>query len=166
MINLVPIGGAGTPTRWLLAFSHRSTSRFINAIPGRYKHVMAMGYVEELNTWLFFDVRLGHTNLYAARGDHALRLMAHYSQDADLLGIPARHRATPALRCGFWCVPSVKHLVGIRGGALRPDALWRDCVAQGATIIGYENVDTSSAGRARVSAARSRPNAGAATAAG
>lgn len=139
MIKLVPLHAAGTPSRWILAFARRSTSRWVNRVPGKYKHVMAMGYVAEMDSWVFFDWRLGHADIYAARGDGAKQLMAHYADGADLLGMPARRDRSAAIRCGLWCVPSVKHLVGIRGGALRADALWRDCLRQGAEILSDEN---------------------------
>lgn len=146
MIRLIPQHAAGTPSRWILAFARRSSSRWVNLVPGRYKHVMAMGYVAEMDSWIFFDVRLGHTDLYTARGDGARQLMAHYAEGADLLGMPARRGRSAALRCGFWCVPSIKHLVGVRGGALRPDALWRDCLRQGAEILSDENQRAATTG--------------------
>src|SRR5262245_50481056 len=43
------------------------------------------------------------------------------------LPIPKRIGPQP----GFWCTLAMKHLVGIRAAALRPDQLWRDSIAAG-----------------------------------
>lgn len=147
MIRLIPQHAAGTPSRWIVAFARRSASPWVNRlVPGRYKHVMAMGYVAEMDAWLFFDWRLGHADIYTARGDGARQLMAHFSEGADLLGMPARRGRAVAFHTGLWCVPAVKHLVGIRGGALRPTTLFRDCLRQGAEIISDEVQRAATAG--------------------
>jgi hypothetical protein len=159
MIRLVSTAASGQPARWVLVFQRSTESRLVNLLAfGRYKHVTAFGYVEAVDHWLFFDWRARALDLIVARGDHATQLMAHYTRDADLLGIDARPGIGTGFQAGLWCVPAIRHLVGIRGSALRPDALWRDCIAQGA-----ENLNEP---RAEPAADHGRSDAAAAGAAG
>lgn len=139
MIRLVSAGASGQPARWVLAFQRSTESPWVRLFAcGRYKHVSAFGYIAEVDHWVFFDWRFPGIDVIVARGDGATQLMHHYTRDADLLGMVPLKRSTGA-RFGFWCVPAIKHLLGISGGALRPDALFRDCVRQGAEILSYEN---------------------------
>jgi hypothetical protein len=40
-------------------------------------------------------------------------------------------------RLGFWCVPAMAHLLGLKGTLFRPDALYRACLAQGGSIVDW-----------------------------
>lgn len=138
MIRLVASGAAGQPSRWILAFHRTTDSRLVRLLAcGVYKHVTAIAYIREVDHWVFLDWRFATIDVIVARGSEADRLMAYYTANSDVLGIEPRE-----VRCGFrvgwWCVPVIKHLIGIRGGALRPDSLWRDCIRQGAEIISHE----------------------------
>jgi hypothetical protein len=56
----------------------------------------------------------------------------HYLDDCDMIAmphLPVPRRSAPQL--GFWCTIAMKHLIGIRSRAFRPDRLWRDCIAVG-----------------------------------
>jgi hypothetical protein len=135
MINLVRNAAAGKPARWVLAFQRTTESRIIDWLAcGTYKHVSAFGYVAEVDHWLFLDWRLATIDVIVARGTEATRLIDYYTRSADLLGMAPKKRGR-GIRLGLWCVPAIKHLVGIEGSALRPDALWRDCIRQGAEIL-------------------------------
>lgn len=135
MIRLVAAGAAGQVAQWIIAFHKTTESRWVNLLSaGRYKHVSACGYVRELDQWVFFDWRYSTVDIIVARGTDANRLLNFYTADADLLGMAPR-KVGHGLRLGFWCVPAIKQLVGVTGRALRPDALWRDCVLQGAEIL-------------------------------
>lgn len=154
MIRLVSAGAAGQPERWILAFRRTTDSRLINWLAcGRYKHVSAFGYIREVDHWVFMDWRTVALDIIVARGTGATRLMNYYTRDADMLGMPARSREIGGPQFGLWCVPAVKQLVGIRGSALRPDALFRDCIRQGAEILSHESSEPA-AGAARSDAAR------------
>jgi hypothetical protein len=158
MIRVISTDGIGKPRRWLLCFKRRSDSRIVSLLAaGRYKHVLAFGYVEEFDAWLFFDLRFRHLDIQIARGAAARRLMAGYIDGATLLGIPARD--TGSLALGFWCVPAIAKLIGLNSGALRPDALFRDCLAQGGEIVADEH-------QPAIPAARSHAESAAATGAG
>jgi hypothetical protein len=135
MIRLVSAGAGGQPSRWVICFRKTTDSRWISWLAcGRYKHVSAFGYIAEVDHWVFLDWRITTLDVIVARGTGADQLMAYYTRDADLLGMAPRKRGR-GLRLGLWCVPAVKHLVGIRGSALRPTALWKDCIRQGAEIL-------------------------------
>jgi hypothetical protein len=55
-----------------------------------------------------------------------------YLDSCDLVAmppLPIPKRVAP--HAGFWCTLAMKHLVGIRAAALRPDRLWRVSLAAG-----------------------------------
>src|SRR5262245_10784675 len=87
-----------------------------------------------MRAWLFYDVKFNGTRLMLAREDNpGTRAFLHdYLDGCDLVAmprLPIPRRVAP--HAGFWCTLAMKHLVGIRTGALRPDRLWRDSVAAG-----------------------------------
>jgi hypothetical protein len=145
MISLVRESAAGQPARWVLAFQRRTESRIVDWLAwGTYKHVSAFGHIAEVDHWLFLDWRFSTVDVIVARGQAATQLLDYYTRDADLLGMAPR-KVNRGVRLGLWCVPAIKHLVGIEGGALRPDALWRDCIRQGAEILSHEDTRTDDA---------------------
>lgn len=138
MGRLLPIDSIGTPTRWLLVFNRKAETWWGHiAACGTYKHVRAFGYVAASDAYIFYDVQFDGTRLCIARGDHARRLMADWTQDADVLSVEAR----PGLNCQRWwqpllCTTATAHLVGLPSGALRPDRLYAHCLRNGAISIG------------------------------
>lgn len=140
--------GAGEPTHWYVCFCHRAATAWMERLPiGRYKHVRAFGCVAAVNTWVFFDSAFDRTTVKIARGEAARQLMAEWLTDSDIVRMAMVRRKTMRPRLGGWCVPAVKHLLGISSGALRPDALWRDCLRLGGEVIhaNASAVDTSAA---------------------
>lgn len=129
--------GAGEPARWILCFSRQAQRRWMNWFPfiGPYKHVRAFGCVPGINTWIFYDAALDRTSVLVARGETARALMAEWLHGADAIGMDVRTGRACIPRLGTWCVPAVKHLIGLRSGALRPIGLWRDCVRHGGEVI-------------------------------
>src|SRR5262245_30080932 len=119
--------------RWVLVFQRHADAWWCRWLAcGRYKHVQAYAYVPGLKMWLLYDVRQGKTDLVVARdGPEAEWLIKEFSRGADLISMPVGLSSGQWFRVGFWCVPAIKHLIGLRSGALRPDALWRDCIAAG-----------------------------------
>lgn len=129
------------PVVWTLAFQRSTQVPWVRWLAvGRYKHVAACRYVPDLDAWLFYDHRLYDTVVDALpAGPAATAAFAAFARDADLLTIAARpDRAEPrrVFRFAFWCVPAIKHLIGLRSGALRPDTLWRDCLRAGGNPLG------------------------------
>lgn len=126
------------PDVWYLVFEE-TTPRWWLRWVGRFKHVMAIGWVAHQRVWLVYDVSLGRSRVAVlpdcpGTDQEIARLM----EEATWLALTPRE--TPRfhwLRIGFWCVPAVSHLVGIGGCALRPDAFFRDCLRHGAEIVTY-----------------------------
>lgn len=127
----------GEPVRWILAFSRETSIPWLRRLPLTYRHVSAFGYVGAgVDTWLFYSWRTDRVQISAARGDEAVRTLMHaFTQDADMLGIDARPGVALGFRLGSWCVPAVKHLIGLRSRAITPAGLYRDCIAAGAQPI-------------------------------
>lgn len=129
------------PETWLLAFHTRTTSRLVGWLAwGRFKHVLAFGYIRRIRAWVFFEPALGRTRLFVAPdGPVADSMIAEAISGASVLSI----RPAAATRASWpvfgWCVPAVAHLIGLRSGALRPDALWRDCLRAGAQSVLQES---------------------------
>jgi len=101
---------------------------------GRYHHVKAIAYLPVMRSWLFYDVKFNGTRLMLAREDDPCTraFLRDYLDSCDLVAmprLPVPKRVAP--HAGFWCTLAMKHLVGIRAAALRPDRLWRVSLAAG-----------------------------------
>jgi hypothetical protein len=121
---------------WTLLFSKRRGRWWVRLLAcGRYHHVKALAWLPAVRSWLFYDVKFNGTRLLLApeadAATHAFVL--NYLADCDLVAVPRLpipKRIAP--HAGFWCTLAIKHLVGIRTSAMRPDRLWRDSLAAGA----------------------------------
>ena len=126
---------------WILVFSKKRGRWWVRLLAcGRYHHVKAIAYLPAMRAWLFYDVKFNGTRLMLSREDDpGSRAFLHdYLESCDLVAmprLPIPKRFAP--QTGFWCTIAMKHLVGIRTVALRPDRLWRDSVAAGGKP--YEN---------------------------
>ena len=120
---------------WILLFSTKRGRWWVRLLAcGRYHHVKAIAYLPAMRAWLFYDVKFNGTRLMVAGEDDpgAPAFLHDYLDRCDLLAmprLPVPKRVAP--HAGFWCTLAMKHLVGIRTAALRPDRLWRDSVAAG-----------------------------------
>ena len=120
---------------WILVFSKKRGRWWVRLLAcGRYHHVKAIAYLPAMRAWLFYDVKFNGTRLMLSREDDSgSRAFLHdYLESCDLVAmprLPIPKRFAP--QTGFWCTIAMKHLVGIRAVALRPDRLWRDSVAAG-----------------------------------
>lgn len=120
---------------WILVFSKKRGRWWVRLLAcGRYHHVKAIAYLPAMRAWLFYDVKFNGTRLMLSREDDpGSRAFLHdYLESCDLVAmprLPIPKRFAP--QTGFWCTIAMKHLVGIRAVALRPDRLWRDSVAAG-----------------------------------
>lgn len=125
---LAPIGG------WYVAFFNDARRYWWSPLcRDGFRHVAAFAFDAAARVWLLYDVTLARTHIRAlneeqiggwldALPDHAR--VVHFTA-------PAEPRP-PSLRLGFWCTPAIAHAVGARSRALRPEALYRDLLAQGA----------------------------------
>lgn len=126
-----------TPDRWFVCFTERAAGSWITRhLPiGRFRHVSAIGYVAALGVWIFYDVSLGRTTIALDADSPEMESMKVATRDMEILSIPALISPARVPRFGFWCVPAIAHLVGIRACALRPDTLHRLLLASGAYVV-------------------------------
>lgn len=120
------------PKEWLLIFALTTGKPWLDRIiPGRFKHVSAAGWVPGARCWIFYDVAWSRTSIKLAPEKDGDLIYAVLQRRAAVLKVKAdfETRGSAMMRGGFWCVPAIKHLVGSRSGALRPDRLWRDLLA-------------------------------------
>jgi hypothetical protein len=151
----LPIDSIGSPSRWLLVFNCKATNWFYRLIAmGRYKHVRAFGYVADCDVYVFYDVQpLEGTTIQIARGDAARRLMLEWTIDADVLAVESSVSREIRWPVPFLCTTTIASLIGLRCVALtlRPDALYRHCLRNGATVVH---------GQAGCATSPARPDAG------
>ena len=119
---------------WYVAFFNDERRYWWSALcRDGFRHVAAFAYDAEAAVWLLYDVTLNRT---------ILRALSSPQMDGWVDALPANARIVhfetadepqpPGVRIGFWCAPAIAHLVGVRSRALRPEALYRDLLAQGA----------------------------------
>lgn len=138
-----PAGGLADRFRvreWFIAFHRTSPVRLARwlTVGQTFKHVSCFAFVPAAGCWIFNDWNLLRSELLIVPDAKADPFLAAEQEDAVVLRhVPA---AFPLMRpkLGFWCVTSVAHLAEIRSCALRPDALFRDCLAEGAEIVAGE----------------------------
>lgn len=127
------------PTDWFVVFHPETTKWWIRWLAmGRFKHVSCFGFVERAQTWVFYDFHVDRARIYAV-GDHESNaVLGYYSKDTVIVRMarPFLAEVKTNFPIGGWCVPAVAHIVGLRTCALRPDALFRQCLANGGEIIG------------------------------
>ena len=121
--------------RWTIVFHRKAENWFFSAIAlGRFKHVSAFAWLPELGIWVFYDVGFRRTRLmHMADGVHAHAAIAAVVEGNEVLTVDVADASLPLMRAGLFCTTAIKHLIGLRSGALRPDALYRHLVAHGAT---------------------------------
>jgi hypothetical protein len=129
-----PGDGLIDPT-WTLVFCKKRGRWWVRLLAwGRYHHVKAVAYLPKLRAWLFYDVKFNDTRVLLANADapSTSSFLQEYLENSDTIimpKLPMPRRICPQL--GFWCTIAMKHLVGIRSRALRPDRFWQDCIAAG-----------------------------------
>lgn len=137
MIRAIEIFPVVQPQVWNLIFNRRPTSRWQGwLVPGEFKHVRAYAYVPGMHVWVFYDPHITATDIFLARdGAHADVVKVWLGDDGEQISMklqPTRRRWFP---CGFWCVPAIKHLLGLRCGALLVDTLFADCLLHGGQLF-------------------------------
>jgi hypothetical protein len=140
------------PTAWLLIFNVSTGLPWLDGlIPGFFKHVSAVGWVSDAQVWIFYDVSWRRTSLKVLPDKEGSRCYALAQRGNGVLkvAVDVERRGAAMFRAGFWCVPAMKHLIGSRSGALRPDRLWRDLVASGAEVFSNDGIAAGSNGSNR-----------------
>lgn len=122
--------------RWTVVFHREAENWFFDLIAmGHFKHVSAFAWLPELGIWTIYDVGFRRTRLiHLADGVHAHATIAAIVKGNCAVTVDVQNECLPLMRAGLFCTIAIKHLVGIRSGALRPDALFRHLVAQGGIV--------------------------------
>lgn len=127
------------PQMWFLIFETRAPKRWLHWLAmGRFKHVSALGWISDQRCWVHYDVRLGRTRV-AVMPDcpGAAEAIAKLREQTVTVAVTPLSDRTAWARLGFWCVPAMAHLVGIRSQAFRPDALYAACLRQGGSVVDW-----------------------------
>lgn len=124
------------PSTWTLVFHRESASRLLGFLAfGRFKHVSAFAWLPELRIWLVYDVQFARTLVLALPDTpQAKAYLGALIRGNAIVTMPRREGLRPWFRFGFFCTTAVKHLVGLRCVAVRPDALYRHCIAMGGKV--------------------------------
>jgi hypothetical protein len=139
------------PQVWNVVFNREAASGWAKWVPGRYKHVRAYAFLPATKQWLFYDVSFAGTEIAVI--PHGLD---SYEKIYEFIGPPGAAdivamKRLPARRRWFpwsnWCTPALRHLLNLPGSALKPDAFYCDCLANGGVPFEAEH------GRAAVSEA-------------
>lgn len=150
------------PEFWLVAFHEEADAPWVNWVPGRFKHVSLVGYFRDARSWVLMDPSLhGMRIVVYADTDAGLNELGLWVHNARVVRMPALSQDMRDLagrpgrlglgRAGYWCVPVVRHALGLRSRALLPDRLLRDCLENGGTIAmqpGDEIHDVNAEGQA------------------
>ena len=129
--------GAVEPSEWFVVFHVKSMSRILSLLAfGRFKHVSALGYCPGFRAWLLYDAQWGGMRVRLYSHETMRAMFAEYSRGCAVVKIARLNQPMRlSSRLGFYCVPAIKHLLGLRNGALRPDALLRHCLRNGGVLI-------------------------------
>lgn len=125
---------AWEPTLWWVVFSEKTDTWWVRLFPGKYRHVKLIGYVPQCDAMVFYEYRLSRMVISVYVGPKAFEAAAPWLADGVVIAMRPNITDRPSPfwhRFTFWCVPAVKHLIGLRSGALRPDTLLRDCLRNG-----------------------------------
>lgn len=127
------------PSVWYLVFYEHSSARWVDWLAwGRFKHVSAIGFLPDQQAWVHYEVGLTRTRIGvfpAGRG--ADIYITRLRERSVVLAVPAGEGRTRWARVGFWCVPAMAHLIGLKRLFWRPDALFRACLAEGAEVVDW-----------------------------
>lgn len=124
------------PREWHVVFRRWSPVRAVRILAfGTYKHVACFGYVGDAKSWLFFEPSFDRVDLRVVPDADANGAIADVIDGATVVRMAAPTAAVADWRPVFLCTQAVARVVGLRSCALRPDALLRDCIRQGAEIV-------------------------------
>ena len=148
-MNEVAVPNAVEPAEWFVVFHTRSTRRWLGWLArGRFKHVSAFASYPGFKAWLLFDPQWSGLRLMMLSHAAAKIEIARYTEDCAVVKI-ARGGKPMGLsaRLGFYCVPAVAHLIGVRCGMARPDAFYRHILRRGGKLIDGREQGTGDPGR-------------------
>jgi hypothetical protein len=160
-VQQIPAGSE--PAEWFVAFHRECDSKIISFLAfGEFKHVLAFGYCPGLKVWIVFDVTWQKTWVRLLSHEQgALEQIAEITRNCAVVKIAPQGR-TPRLitRIGYFCVPAIISLLGLKCVAITPTSLYRYLRKNG----GYEinaHVSPSAAAAPNRSQSGGRATAGA-----
>ena len=126
------------PTTWFLVFHRTSVNRLLSFLAfGDLKHVSAFGYCPGFDAWVIYDVTWSGTRVRLVRNDQAgQQAIIDMTRGCEMMKVEhAGQTPTFTSRIGFYCVSSVKHLLGLRCVAVTPTQLYRFLLHNGGALI-------------------------------
>lgn len=134
-MNEVALPAAVEPVEWTLVFHTQASSPWFDFIAfGRFKHVSAFAFLPGLNGWVIHDWQFSGLRVVVLPHSDATCRLIRSMFGPDTEWVRVARQPGPVSRTGFrlgTCVGAVKHLLGIRCNALRPDALHRYLLRHG-----------------------------------
>ena len=132
------------PDYWNVVF-HPSEGILPRLVLGRFQHVSAFTYIPGFSGWILYDVQWGGVRI-AMLGKVA-HLVA-YTRGCTIVKFTRRYEHMPLYtRFAFYCVPAIKHLVGLSCVAVSPDGLYRALIDNGGIILNESIQPTPAAAR-------------------
>lgn len=140
-MNDVTLPCAIEPDEWFVVFHPHAINRWLSLLAcGHFKHVSAFAYCPGIKAWLLYDAQWSGLRLILFPHATAAAALVKYTAGCAIVKAPRRSRPMGLVsRLGFFCVPAVKHLLGVRCPIMRPDALYRHLLRNGGTRIDDKN---------------------------
>ena len=137
------------PDYWNVVF-HPSEGILPRLVLGRFQHVSAFTYIPGFAGWILYDVQWGGVRI--AMFSKVAHLVA-YTRGCTVVKFTCRYDHMPLYtRLGFYCVPAIKHLIGLSCVAVSPDGLYRAVIANGGEVISEPERPTAAAAGSDVAA--------------
>lgn len=141
--RIVPIAHKAQPRVWQVCFAKRTRTWWVDRfLPDGFRHVYLIGYVPEFGLWLLFDPLNDATGISILSKEMAGRYLTLAMTEGAVLNFPAR-TVIPRVRfwhrLDFWCVPAVRHVLGLGCVATTPRGLHDYLVSLGAQPLTEED---------------------------
>lgn len=138
-MNAIELPGAIEPDIWNVVFHRKGANRFLEFLCfGEFKHVSAFAYCAGFRAWLVYDTELLGTRLrLLPHNPRSIATLTGYMRGNVTLTIGKEFepKFSLAARAGFYCVPAIKHLLGVHCRDPRPDGLYRAILKAGGKPI-------------------------------
>lgn len=130
--------GTVEPDMWFVIFHPDVPGKWVKFFSfGRFKHVSAIGYCPGFKVWLICDPQWKGLRLSIMAHAAMLAAFPDLTRGREVVRVTVDRAAPMPLRTrlGFYCVPAIKHLLGVRCAIWRPDALYRHLIRNGGQPI-------------------------------
>ena len=132
------------PTYWNVCF-HPAKGFWPRLVLGRFQHVSAFTYIPGFSGWILYDVQWSGVRI--AMLSKVAHLVA-YTRGCTVIKFTRRYDHMPFYtRLGFYCVPAIKHLIGLSCVAVTPDGLYRSIIDNGGIILNESKCTPAAAAR-------------------